>query len=72
MEPGALASLRTHIMLFMQSVILCTFLDMLLFGTLFPYDLISVELPFATSELKEEQYCYRVFGCDPASASLLE
>lgn len=49
-----------------------TFLDMPLFGTLFPNDLISVELPFATSELKEEQYCYRVFGCDPALASLLE
>lgn len=57
MEPGVLASLRTHTMLFVQSVILYTFLDMLLFGTLFPYNLISVELSFATSELKEEQYC---------------
>lgn len=38
-------SLRTHIRLFMQSVMLYTFLDMPLFGTLFPYDLISVELP---------------------------
>lgn len=65
-------SLRTHIRLFMQSVMLYTFLDMPLFGTLFPYDLISVELPFAISELKKEQYCYRVFGCDPALASLLE
>lgn len=72
MDPGALASLGTHIRLFMQSVRLYTFLDMPLFGTLFPNDLISVELPFATSELKEEQYCYRVFGCDPALASLLE
>lgn len=61
MEPGALASLRTRIMLFMQSVILYSFLDMPLFGTLFPYDLISVELSSATSELKEEQYCYSLW-----------
>lgn len=61
MKPGALASLRTCILLFMQSVMLYTFLNMPLFGILFPYDLISVELYSATSELKEEQYCYSLW-----------
>ena len=53
-----LATLRTHIRLFVQSVILYSFLDMPLCGTLLTYDLPSVGLPFSTSELEEEQYCY--------------
>lgn len=37
------------------------FLNIPLFGTLFPYDLIAVELSSAASELKEEQYCYSLW-----------
>lgn len=34
--------------------------------------LTSVGLPLSTSELEEEQYCYWVFRCDSALASLLD
>lgn len=58
MEARCLVSLRTCIGLFVQSVILYSFLYTPPCGTLLTYDLTSVGLPFSTSELEEEQCCY--------------
>lgn len=53
-----LASLRPHTRPGMQPVILYSFWDAPLCGTLLIYNLISVGLPLSISKFEEEQYCY--------------